>query len=176
MVSKGLKKRATYTRLRYVLPAFVISFGNEAHHIALLPKPPELRGIFLRPETAGGRLPCCRYMRPSPSHRRYLGKCCGHTLVGRPSGRLVSHPRRAVTFEGPFYLDARGRIIGWDEEKEAHAKKLVERELTRLRTSFEAAKADGYRKLYYFCITRQPTFRRMRAVLRPWRRSTARSR
>ena len=57
---------------------------------------------------------------------------------------------KGFTFEGPFYLNARGRIIGWDEEKEAHAKKLVERELTRLRTSFEAAKADGYRKYILF--------------------------
>ena len=57
---------------------------------------------------------------------------------------------KGFTFEGPFYLNARGRIIGWDEEKEAHAKKLVERELARLRTSFEAAKADGYRKYILF--------------------------
>ena len=57
---------------------------------------------------------------------------------------------KGFTFEGPFYLNARGKIVGWDEEKEAHAKKLVERELARLRTSFEAAKADGYRKYIMF--------------------------
>ena len=54
------------------------------------------------------------------------------------------------TFEGPFYLNARGRIIGWDEKAEAHARKLRERELTRLRSSFEAAKAEGFRKFIMF--------------------------
>ncbi len=57
---------------------------------------------------------------------------------------------KGFTFEGPFYINARGRIVGWDEEKEEHAKKLVERELVRLRTSFEAAKAGGYRKFVMF--------------------------
>ena len=57
---------------------------------------------------------------------------------------------KGFTFEGPFYLDRRGRIIGWDEEAEQHAKKLVERELQRLRKSFELAKADGYRKFIMF--------------------------
>ena len=57
---------------------------------------------------------------------------------------------KGYTFEGPFYLNRRGQIIGWDEEEEAHAKKLVERELTRLRASFELAKADGFRKLLMF--------------------------
>lgn len=53
---------------------------------------------------------------------------------------------KGYTFEGPFYLDGRGRIVGWDEEAEAHAQKLVARELERLRTSFELAKADGFRR------------------------------
>ena len=57
---------------------------------------------------------------------------------------------KGYTFEGPFYLNARGHIVGWDEKAEAHAKKLVERELVRLRASFEAAKADGYRKFILF--------------------------
>ena len=57
---------------------------------------------------------------------------------------------KGFTFEGPFYLDRRGRIMGWDEEEEIHAKKLVERELQRLRKSFELAKADGYRKYIMF--------------------------
>ena len=63
-----------------------------------------------------------------------------HALVGT----------KGFTFEGPFYLDRRGRIIGWDEEAQAHARKLVERELQRLRRSFELAKADGYRKFIMF--------------------------
>ena len=57
---------------------------------------------------------------------------------------------KGFTFEGPFFLDHRGRITGWDEEAEVHAKKLVERELQRLRKSFELAKADGYRKFIMF--------------------------
>ena len=57
---------------------------------------------------------------------------------------------KGFTFEGPFYLDRWGRIVGWDEEARTHAKKLVERELGRLRKSFELAKADGYRKFIMF--------------------------
>lgn len=57
---------------------------------------------------------------------------------------------KGFTFEGPFYLDRRGRIVGWDEEAEIHAKKLVKRELERLRKSFELAKGDGYRKFIMF--------------------------
>ncbi len=66
--------------------------------------------------------------------------CQDYALVGT----------KGFTFEGPFYLNARGKITGWDEEKEAHARKLVERELARLRTSFEAAKRDGCRKYIMF--------------------------
>ena len=54
------------------------------------------------------------------------------------------------TFEGPFYLNRSGRIIGWDEAEEEHSKKLVARELVRLRAAFEAAKADGFRKFIMF--------------------------
>ena len=61
---------------------------------------------------------------------------------------------KGFTFEGPFYLDRRGRIVGWDEEAEEHAVKLVERELGRLRRSFELAKADGFRK--YIMILHYP--------------------
>ena len=57
---------------------------------------------------------------------------------------------KGFTFEGPFYLDRSGRIMGWDEAAEEHAKKLVKRELQRLRKSFELAKADGYRKFIMF--------------------------
>ena len=57
---------------------------------------------------------------------------------------------KGFTFEGPFYLDRRGRIVGWDEAAEEHAKKLVDRELLRLRKSFELAKRDGYRKYILF--------------------------
>ena len=57
---------------------------------------------------------------------------------------------KGFTFEGPFYLDWRGRIVGWDEKEEEHARKLVKREQERLRKSFELAKADGFRKFIMF--------------------------
>ena len=57
---------------------------------------------------------------------------------------------KGFTFEGPFYLDARRRIVGWDAEAERHARKIVERELGRLRASFVTAWKDGYRKYIMF--------------------------
>ena len=53
-------------------------------------------------------------------------------------------------FEGPFRLDRHGRIVDWDEKEAERSKKLVERERQRLRLSFEAAKADGYRRFILF--------------------------
>jgi len=63
-----------------------------------------------------------------------------HALVGT----------KGYTFEGPYYLDSRRRIIGWDEEKKAHADKLIERELSRLKLSFEAACRAGYSRFIMF--------------------------
>lgn len=57
---------------------------------------------------------------------------------------------KGFTFEGPFYLDNRGRIYDWDRTEEAHSWELIERELERLRISFEAAKADGFHKYIMF--------------------------
>lgn len=57
---------------------------------------------------------------------------------------------KGYTFEGPFYLDPWGNLTGWDEEREAHAKKLVEREMSRLRDSFAQAEAAGFRKYIMF--------------------------
>lgn len=57
---------------------------------------------------------------------------------------------KGYTFEGPFYLNHRGQIIGWDEAKEEHAKKLVAREMDRLRESFRQASDAGYRKFIMF--------------------------
>lgn len=57
---------------------------------------------------------------------------------------------KGITFEGPFYVDRRGRILGWDEKAEAQSKKLADREMKRLRDSFEQAKAAGYRKFIMF--------------------------
>ena len=57
---------------------------------------------------------------------------------------------KGFTFEGPFYLDRRGRIVGWDEAKERQARKLVERETARLEESFRQAAEAGYRKFIMF--------------------------
>ena len=57
---------------------------------------------------------------------------------------------KGFTFEGPFYLDRWGNITGWDEEREAHEKKLVDREMKRLRESFRKAEEAGYRKYIMF--------------------------
>ena len=57
---------------------------------------------------------------------------------------------KGYTFEGPFYLDPWGNITGWDEAREEHAKKLVAREIERLRESFRQAEAAGYRKYIMF--------------------------
>ncbi len=57
---------------------------------------------------------------------------------------------KGFTFEGPFYLNRRGQITGWDEEAQIHAEKIVRREAARLRESFEAAKKDGYRRYLMF--------------------------
>ena len=57
---------------------------------------------------------------------------------------------KGFTFEGPYYLDRLGRIIGWDEEAEEHARKLISREAKRLRTSFRLAEAAGFRKFILF--------------------------
>ena len=57
---------------------------------------------------------------------------------------------KGFTFEGPFYLERSGNITGWDEEREAHAKKLVSREMKRLQESFRLAWEAGYRKFVMF--------------------------
>lgn len=57
---------------------------------------------------------------------------------------------KGFTFEGPFYLDRWGNITGWDESREEHAKKLVDREVERLRESFRQAAEAGYRKFLMF--------------------------
>ena len=65
-------------------------------------------------------------------------------------GEVALVGTKGFTFEGPFYLDRRGRIVGWDEKEEEHAKKLVEREVQRLATSFSLAKKDGYKRFVMF--------------------------
>ncbi|MBR6406581.1 MAG: metallophosphoesterase [Lachnospiraceae bacterium] len=57
---------------------------------------------------------------------------------------------KGFTFEGPFYLNGRGQIVGWDEKSEERAKKLVQREAERLKEGLSAAKKDGYRRIIIF--------------------------
>ena len=76
-----------------------------------------------------------------------------------------------IPLRGPFYLDRRGRVIGWDEEREAQAKKLVAREMERLRESFRAAEEAGYRNLSCFCIIRPRTYWRRLLRLQRSRRN-----
>ena len=67
-----------------------------------------------------------------------------------PYGDCAIVGTKGYTFEGPFYLDRRGRVTGWDEQQAAHAEKLVARELERLKASFQAARQDGYRRFILF--------------------------
>ncbi len=57
---------------------------------------------------------------------------------------------KGYCFEGPFYLDRYGNIDGWDEAEARRAEKLVGREVNRLKTSFEAAKAAGFSRFIMF--------------------------
>ena len=67
-----------------------------------------------------------------------------------PYGDYALVGTKGYTFEGPFYLDARGHVTGWDEEEAARAEQLVKREAERLRASFEAARKDGYTRFIMF--------------------------
>ena len=67
-----------------------------------------------------------------------------------PYGDYALVGTKGHCFEGPFYLNRRGQIIGWSEENEKRSEKLVARETERLRTSFEAAKRDGFRRFIMF--------------------------
>ncbi len=57
---------------------------------------------------------------------------------------------KGYAFEGPFLVNHKGHIVDWDKKKQAESERLVERESQRLRQSFEAAKAHGYRKFIMF--------------------------
>lgn len=67
-----------------------------------------------------------------------------------PYGEYALVATKGYTFEGPFYLDSRGRIIDWDEKEAAKAEKLVEREYKRLVEAFEKAAEAGYKKYIMF--------------------------
>lgn len=57
---------------------------------------------------------------------------------------------KGYCLEGPFTRDETGRLRGWDGVNEEQASTLIRQELIHLRASFEAAKADGYRKFIVF--------------------------
>ena len=57
---------------------------------------------------------------------------------------------KGYAFEGPYYVNQYGEVVGYDEAEFEHAEKLVEREAERLRISLEAAKKDGYTKFIMF--------------------------
>ena len=83
-------------------------------------------------------------------NRLYAGKLSFLQGNFYPYGDCALVGTKGACFEGPFYLDRRGRILGWDEEAERQAKKLVGRETERLRASFEAARAAGFRRFLVF--------------------------
>lgn len=57
---------------------------------------------------------------------------------------------KGFTFEGPFYLNRQGHVVGYDEVAAEHAEKLVQRECERLKLSFQMAVQDGYSKFIMF--------------------------
>jgi len=83
-------------------------------------------------------------------NERFAGQLCFLQGNYYRAGDYALVGTKGCCFEGPFYLDRRGRILSWDEKAEAQAKKLIERELTRLRASFEAARRDGMKKYIVF--------------------------
>ena len=67
-----------------------------------------------------------------------------------PYGDIALVASKGYSFEGPFYLDRKGKVIGYDEKDKEHADKLVKREEERLIANFEQAKADGYERFILF--------------------------
>ncbi|MBQ9210133.1 MAG: metallophosphoesterase [Clostridia bacterium] len=57
---------------------------------------------------------------------------------------------KGFTFEGPFMINRKRQVVGWDEKKKERSEKLIDRELERLRISFEAAANDGFTKFIMF--------------------------
>ena len=84
-----------------------------------------------------------------------------HALVGT----------KGYTFEGPFYLDRRGRVIGWDEEREAQAKKLVARKWNACGNHFVRQRKQDTVNLSCFCIIRPRTYWRRLLRLQRSRRN-----
>ena len=83
-------------------------------------------------------------------NRQFEGKLCFLQNNFFPYRDYALVGTKGFTFEGPFFLNQRGQIVGWDEQAAAHAEKLIAREVARLRVSLEAAKAAGHRRFIVF--------------------------
>ena len=83
-------------------------------------------------------------------NERYQGRLFFLQNSFLPYGEYAITGTKGFTFEGPFYLDQHRRIIGWDQDAEAHAQKIIRREAERLRISLDAAQKAGYTKKIMF--------------------------
>lgn len=79
---------------------------------------------------------------------------------------------KGYTFEGPFYLDFRGRVVGWDEEKEARARKLVKRETHASGNLSGRQRKRGMRNISCFFTIRRPVSWRKHRRLQRSRKNT----
>ena len=83
-------------------------------------------------------------------NRQFAGKLFFLQDNYYPYGDCALVGTKGYTFEGPFCLNRRGQITGYDQLAAEHAEKLVRRESERLERSFEAARQDGYRRFIMF--------------------------
>lgn len=79
---------------------------------------------------------------------------------------------KGYTFEGPFYINSKGQIVGWDEANEKQAKKLVAREAERLRISLKAPERPASVNILCFSTIRQQISWKRRVSSRGWPKST----
>ena len=82
---------------------------------------------------------------------------------------------KGYTFEGPFYLDRRGRILGWDEKAEETPGNWWNGSCSGSAVPLRQPGRSATASTSSFSTTRPPAFWRRRAVLPPWPRNTARS-
>ena len=78
---------------------------------------------------------------------------------------------KGFTFEGPFYLDRLGRIMGWDEEREERAKNLLQGKWSVCVNLSDRQRKQDMRSLLCFFIIRRQTFWKNLRHLRRSRKS-----
>ena len=83
-------------------------------------------------------------------NERYAGKLFFLQNDFAVCGDYALIASKGFCFEGPFYLNRKGRIVGWDTEAEERSLVHIQRELDRLRLSFELARAAGHNKFLLF--------------------------